>query len=220
MLTKRNLGIAIAVAFAMWLHGTSAAHAALNGDPNALLSSSSTFDAGATTVDYAVYAPGSFALSFPGEDSPNGGVAAGEFTYAYQIAELPNYGGITQFSVGLADAAPNGDLVDDDELVNEGDESYVLGSGTAPSTQFISASSVRADFASLIGTSAVLYFTSPYGPEIDNATTDWSAFFGLGAVASPDANYVSSHMPEPSSMALAVLAGVVLASWRRRFALK
>jgi hypothetical protein len=177
------------------------------------------FDYG--SLAYAVFAPNTFGTLFSGSDTENGGVAAGEYVYAYQLKNLNTMGPVSQFSVGLADLAggnppKHGDGIDDLEDVIDGDESYVAGSGVSPSGSFATFNnSVRFDFTPALGnaTTAVMFFTSQYGPEWDNSTTNIT-LGGSVAVPSPDANSVGTT-PEPSAFVLAVLAAVVLGAWRR-----
>jgi hypothetical protein len=159
------------------------------------------------------------------------------FVYAFQVRDNGSTTqGITQFSAGLADVgAPIlnptigwGDGVNENELVVTGDSSSVAGTGAAPSSLSITsgtngASSARFNWASpnqLKGTmgnpnsgwSAILFYTSPYGPRWDNAASTGGGGFGLSApIPGPEIG-----IPEPASFALATFAICALAMWRRQ----
>ena len=167
----------------------------------------------AVWVEFCVYEPGQFQLSFPGED-PSGG---SQWVYAYQvfnnisphpaesIGQNPDY--VSRLSVGLdADEAAQGCY-------------YVPGTGIVPDgTDVIDATSTQAGWDFTQGQmayatgpdpppaiSAVLFFTSPCGPELDRTTAS-GAYPGLGWVASP-------LIPEPGTLAI-LLAGLGL--WMRK----
>src|SRR5262245_23313755 len=78
--------------------------AALSGIVPLLDSNAGNFHYG--DVEYAGFSPVNFASAF-GADTPNGGVAAGETVYAYQVIDNGSRTqGITQFSAGLSDLGP------------------------------------------------------------------------------------------------------------------
>jgi hypothetical protein len=147
-------------------------------------------------IDYAVYLPNQFDLSFPGLTDPS---AASNYVYAYQIfSSSVSTDAITGFSVGL-----------------DGDESPVfngiLGSGVLSSTHYFSGSPATSSvwFFQMpnritTGTnSSILYFTSPNGPETDLASVKAAAgpYTWTGTLPSP--------VPEPSTLlGLAVFAGL------------
>jgi hypothetical protein len=187
-------------------------------------------------IEYAVFRDFGFAAAFPGEDNPNGRVtaslntAANEFIYAFQVYNILSTD-ITQFSAGLADIGGlplplhHGDGLDDAELVNSGDQDYIAGTGQAPNLSSVSSSalhgassgsSVRFNFAGAMPDrlnsgewSAVLFYTSPYGPRWDNGTTTTGS--GQSRIPGPEVG-----VPEPSSLVLASLVLLGFAAWRRR----
>ncbi len=157
-------------------------------------------------VDYAVFAPGTFELSFPGED-PSAGT---EFVYAYQIFNTgpPQNDSLRQLTVGL-----------------DGDESLstiaAIGSGIVPTSvrfqgaapSFTSAAFSFADNKIPPGdpdpSSNILIFTSRNGPEFDAATILANFSAGSGELPSP--------VPEPGAIVLLVV-GVAATLLRRRMA--
>jgi hypothetical protein len=209
-----------------------AAAALLFGNPNAMLSGtvplldSNSGNLHYGDVEYAVFNSAGWLTAFPGEDTPNGGVAAGETIYAFQVYDNgAKANGITQFSAGLGDAGPPGygDGLDDNELVNAGDQDFVALGGQVPSFTQVAASllwgavnggSVKFNF---VGAgprlqnewSSVLYYTSPYGPTWDNASTTTGA--GESRIPGPEVG-----VPEPASFAMAFGFVVGIAAWRRR----
>jgi hypothetical protein len=155
--------------------------------------------------------------------------------YAFQFINAGTRGDITSVSMGLADlgglAFPNfwGDGTDDNELVNPGDQDFIQGTGQSPSfSQVIGSilhapngSSARFQFndgtaASHLGTgesSAILYYTSPYGPLFDNGSTTTGQ--GQSRIPAPEVGVPGGGIPEPSTllMSLSVLG---LTALRRR----
>jgi hypothetical protein len=188
-------------------------------------------------IEYAVFTAANFLTVFPGQDTPNLGVAAGETVYAYQVINNGARGDVTQFSAGLGDrgglALPFhfGDGLDDNELVNPGDQDFVAGTGQAPSLAQVilsalhltSGDSVRFSFTGATAesqlntgeSSAILFYTSPFGPRFDNATT--STGQGQSRVPAPEVGVPpGGGIPEPSALALAGLGLAALVGCCRR----
>jgi hypothetical protein len=177
-------------------------------------------------IEHAVFTAANFALAFPGEDNPNGRVAAGEFVYAFQVYNNGARSDIVQFSAGLADVGPplfplhHGDGVDDAESVNTGDQDFIAGTGQVPNSSSVSSSalygaasgsSVRWNFAGAMPArlnsgewSAVLFYTSPWAPRWDNGSTTTGA--GQSRIPGPEEGRLQPFIPEPSSLGLALLA--------------
>lgn len=217
--------LAIACAFLASVNLVAPAKAALLfGHPQAMLSGTvalSDSNAGNLyygDIEYAVFKAPNFQVAFPGADTPNGGVAAGEVVYAYQVIDNgAKTQGITQFSAGISDLGPPdnplhyGDGFDDDELVITGDSSYVPGTGGAPNQVAPIGSAVPWKFlggsAIKNSVSAVLFYTSPYGPGWDNGSTTSGA--GQSRIPAPE-------VPEPCSLAMASFVLFGFAAWRRR----
>jgi len=169
----------------------------------------------AVNIEFCVYQPGQFALSYPGQD-PSGGA---HWVYAYQVfnnidphpAESlpydPDY--VSRISIGLdADENAQGCYA----MAGTGimpDAPDVLAPTSTQAgwdfTQMQMAWSPGPDPAPAI--SAVLYFTSPYGPELDSTTVSgWQP--GAGQLPSP-------LLPEPTTAAV-ILVGMIGLSMRTR----
>lgn len=139
------------------------------------------------TLDFAVYAPGQFGLTFPGQD-PSAGT---EYVYAYQITNLDSP--IDRMTVGL----------DGDEPAST--PGWISDGLYDPATTALNGSpavtSVGWDFSpALPGStqSAILFFTNPAGPEWDFDTI-------ASSNSSHDTHNVPSPAPEPASLALIAL---------------
>lgn len=156
-------------------------------------------------VDHAVYAPGQFNLTFPGQDPSNGD----DYVYAYQILNLPDSptAAVTSMTVGL----------DGDEVFDVGSPlghvGWLGGTGDiSPDTAEPIGSgptSFRWDFPATFvidKTSDILLFTSPLPPEWDLATV--SGTFAAG-------NTLPSPIPEPMTTSLLVIGGFLLMRRRR-----
>ena len=155
-------------------------------------------------VDYAVFAPGTFELSFPGMD-PSGGT---DFVYAYQIfntGPLAN-DSLRQLSVGF----------DGDESVRNVTS---VGSGVSPSSAAFQGTSPS--FTSVAWSfsgntippgdpdpqSNILIYTSLNGPQLDGSTVLANFSAGSGELPSP--------VPEPGAIVLLVVGAAVLLLRRR-----
>ncbi len=154
-------------------------------------------------VDYCVYAPGQFALSFPGWIDPNNSAYSTHYVYAYQIFNVstaPYYGSVTRFSIGVGtyDQPDNNSFIDDPSYVN-------------PSAMQLGVNTVGWDFNSPELTYGnvgdILYFSSPFGPATDTATVQGT--YGL-----TDTDWLPSPAPEPATIAL-LAAGMALLARRR-----
>jgi len=163
-------------------------------------------------VEYCVYAPGQFELSFGFDPAERG-----DYVYAYQIfndlsshpydpPEDRDY--VSGFSVGLTNIP---DPLDEPD--NEIPITYIDGPGQAPLLSYFAPGTATWKFIPTMihGLfSDILYYTSPYGPGEDNATvTGYEA----------DTQQLPSPIPEPVT---AMLLGAGLAAmvvFRRRKAL-
>ena len=158
-------------------------------------------------VEYAVYSPGDFDTSFPGGD-PSGG---SDYVYAYQMFNTgPNE--LDQLTVGLdaGDDATFIGVIDDtvgDVGVNP-NPSGVTFQGTVPN--FTSAKWTYNPDPGVPngGKSRILFFTSPNSPELDSATVL------AGSIA--DTQQLPSPVPEPTTLALAMLGLIGCAMRYRR----
>jgi hypothetical protein len=162
-------------------------------------------------IEYAVFNSTNFPIAFPGEV-----VAAGEVVYAFQVYNAGARGDITTFTAGLADLAPLGDGLDDNEFVNLGDQDFIAGTGQNPSSSNVTASaiygaangsSVRFNFGTAAADrlnagewSSVLFYTSPHGPRWDNGST--SSGQGQSRIPGPEFGIDDNGIPEPASLAL------------------
>ena len=161
-------------------------------------------------VEYNVYAPGpDFETSFGAGKDPSNGA---QYVYAYQILNNVNPNPdpvkdyVTSFSVGLSDG--------DEQPASIG--SVAVTGGTNPTLKYFSPepplvpSTATWKFIPSMkypAFSNILIYTSPYGPELDNATVGGYSF---------DTHSVPSPTPEPATLAL-VAAGLGAArSFRRR----
>lgn len=163
----------------------------------------------AVRTEYCVYLPGQFDLSFPGED-PSGGA---RYIYAYQLFNDldphpaagtgydPDY--VYRFTVGL----------NTDEAA--ADNTYLSGTGAVPDDlDTLTATSTQVGWNFTLNqmyypsVSAVLLFSSPYGPEMYNATVrGWQLATGYE---------LPSPVPEPATLSLLAIGAGWLAMRRRR----
>ena len=161
-------------------------------------------------VDYAVYAPGQFQLSFPGLSFPGYDPSGGSdyYVYAYQIFHTgpASDDSLSQFTVGL----------DGDEIL--GGSSYVAGTGIAPNSLSLTDTSSVWNYpgnpippGEPDPSSAVLIFTSANFPELDTSTLS-------GPVATVDTQLLpspSSVVPEPGTVTMIFVASVTLLGYFR-----
>lgn len=173
-------------------------------------------------VEYAVFTAANWITAFGAEDTPNLGVAAGETVYAYQVINAGTRGNISQFTAGLGDFAPHGDLTFDDELVGPGDQDFIAGAFQAPNISQVTPTAVRWIFddgtpASNLNageSSAILFYTSQYGPLWDNGSTTTGQ--GASRIPAPEVGVPGGGIPEPSTLLLASLCGVGFTAIGRR----
>lgn len=159
------------------------------------------------SVDYGVYAPGTFATTFgPGSD-PSGGTA---FVYAYQVTNAgPNEADF--FSVGIA----SGDSTGAANIENL-PAAFFPGGVPSDDPSFTPAAqpftSATWDYGSphLLATqsSSILLFTSPLPPGLDLASVQGGALIATNELPSPT--------PEPGTATLLLAAGSTLLSRRRK----
>jgi hypothetical protein len=176
------------------------------------------------TVDYAVYAPGTFDLSFPGGDPSNNTA----YVYAYEFfdsAKPTSTESILQFSVGLHGGG---------SVANQGYLTPPIGPVGQPSepTGVINSTAAVWSYDGLNGStivqpgqnSEILLFTSAFAPRWDS--TAMLASHSLGAqtpgkgIVPAQGNGVPSPTPEPASMFLLAMAASLfglLGIVRRRF---
>jgi len=207
----------LAAATAM-LWGTKAFSAILATDANAISGFHGTQDFSATfaptltmkgEVDYAVYAPGQFKLTFGAGSDPS---SDKRFVYAYQ---MHNTGGTADrdlgfLSVGFNQATPGGSNPTDLGIILVGDH------GDDPSSStFIPASgppfnSATWNFSTAIPDahySEILLFTSPYPPEFYDSSVQGGGLSKQSRLPSP--------VPEPGT-ALAACGMTMALLLRRR----
>ncbi len=135
-------------------------------------------------VDFAVFAPGTFGVAFPGLD-PSAGA---HYVYAYQIQNLDT--DISKMTVG----------VDGDETLGTVGFISSLGLTDPTTSSYVGSGPTSAawDFTvpnplTIGNSSAVLFFTSAEAPELDLSTV---------AAAWSNTHDLPSPVPEPASLAL------------------
>jgi hypothetical protein len=150
-----------------------------------------TASIGSFTVDvqYAVYAPGQFNLSFSGED-PSGDA---QYVYAYQLFNSDtSAASIREFTVGLdGDESPANIGAVASSLGNATNSAYFAGS--LPTSAVWSYVDNKLSPGS---NSKILIFTSPYGPEWDSATLLGTK----GSVGQAPGDGLPSPVPEPAAV--------------------
>jgi hypothetical protein len=161
------------------------------------------------TLDYAVYSPGSsFNDTFGAGADPSNGT---RYVYAYQIISTSSTDPIKLMTVGLAAGASPADpgyvASSSGTSPNGGSNpSSLIGSGTPPvynssSWKFLVTKIEPGQ------SSKVLYFTSPYGPEMDSVSLQ-------GAAISAWTGSVPSPVPEPASIFYLLACGGVFLVYR------
>jgi hypothetical protein len=208
---KWLFGLIVVFAFAITLFSSVTAFAELLGpggnDPNALASWQGVrhFSKGGLKVDieFAVYEPGEFNLSFQGNDPSNGNL----FVYAYQLLNLAtSTDSIQKLSVGQ-------DL-NDPSLSNLGEfNDPTLPIGVASSSSYIGSppASVVWTYTQNVnvlpgGKSKILLYTSPNGPELN-----LSNLKGLATSPGSVPDMLPSPVPEPITwLSLAIAGGFFL----------
>lgn len=243
---RTALAAAIFLACAFWVANRTA-YGALATDPNAMAGFRGTeyFEGVlqqsgfvlwfAADVDFAVYAPGNFNLSFPGSD-PSGGT---QYVYAYQMhhvgnstAPPPSVAGLTGtklmqklnlLSIGLDQTVQptvaNNTWIDNDSLIVEDPVPALIGPGGMPpytSVQWTYTSGIQGMPTVPGGQfSEILLFTSPLPPEFYNAsvkggsvTRQRGPIDGTRGLPSP--------VPEPSTGLILLTATTVVMLSRRR----
>lgn len=158
-----------------------------------------------TSVDFSVYEPGQFELSYPAASIP-----AGHYVYAYQVDDIiagaygSSYAYVTRFSVGLTGEDSEVGII---ASISTSGDVTPSNSSFAPATP--PHDTAGWDFNPRVNageTSEVLYFTSPYEPEWDNSTV--SGYLS-------DTQTVPSPTPEPATIGL-LAAGAVMITRRKR----
>jgi hypothetical protein len=155
-------------------------------------------------VDFAVYEP----LAYPGSVPLSG---ADDYVYAYQIFNsAASTVGIGWFSVGLESGVTARNPGEDTSAGAPGQSG-----GQSPWMARVGSTSVSWLFDPEVpvgGRSTTLLFTSPYGP------TWKSGALANGGLPTPGSGSLPSPMPEPASMALLGMGGLMMlvARVRRR----
>ena len=173
---------------------------ALNGNPSAFSSGSTTFDNGGTLkgfVDWAVFNPGSFPAAYSGYTP-----TSGELAYAYQIF-VTGSAPVSSFELVLTDPADN-------------IGSFSQLGGVAPSSQVLNPlTSAKWTFSGIpMGSSSYgLAFSSPRIPQNLFATV---VDTGQTTFVIPLPSPGSQGIPEPATLGLAAMGCVMLGIRRRR----
>ena len=152
-------------------------------------------------MDYAVYAPGAYALSANAGVDPSLGT---KYVYAYQIF---NTGTVTPVSVSTIGQSPSSAgtsaALAENDLIN-----LLSAGGAAASSTPILSASVKYNFEApelAVGAfSKVLLYTSPFAPKFANGTVSDGGF--------TDQHPVPSPTPEPATAMTLGLMSLVLGS--------
>jgi hypothetical protein len=168
-------------------------------------------------VEYAVYAPGQFGLSFSSWIDPNDPDYNTHYVYAYQVFNdvdphpSPSPLPVTRFSVGI----------------NENDEavehlSYLIDDPNhkLPTSTLLTASTARWNFVDpnyipYDYVSVILFFSSPFSPERDNSTVYYNSS-NYKTILETDPNPLPSPTPEPVTVGLLGAGLFVLVNRRAR----
>lgn len=152
------------------------------------------------SVEYAVFAPGTFNAAF-GSGDPSGGL---QYVYAYQLlVDATSPVPTSKFTVGLdpgASASGIGELNDSGATgIGVAASSYNITTGpTDNSAVWNYNPRIAAN-----GKSKLLLFASPYEPKWLTCTVKGSAYAETGY-------YVPSPMPEPGTLLSLIVAGIAL----------
>jgi hypothetical protein len=162
------------------------------------------------TIDYAVYAPGSFDLSFPNAD-PSGNT---DYVYAYQFVDSSaSTEPVVSLSVGFGGDA---------HVATEGQVADPLTGGQASETPKLTGSPpTSATWSYLSATvspghdSDILFYTSPYGPQWGHgsllATNALSVNSAPNGVTLGPGNALPTPTPEPAAVVLLATAAALFA---------
>ena len=152
-------------------------------------------------VDFAVFAPGDFELSYPAEDPSSGS----EYVYAYQIFNQgPN-------SIGLLSVGMSGGIGEATFLAEFGagqsPRDMHFAEPTEPYTSALFDFLIPSPAAPVAagGNSTILLMTSVHSPHFDNSTVlDMFSLAGSGPLPSP------ASIPEPGTIYLLAIGAVLL----------
>jgi hypothetical protein len=173
------------------------------------------------SIDYAVYAPGKFDLSFPGKDPSNGL----QYVYRYQLHDAADSGDyLKKLSVGLVDISSAAGWfctsVDPGPIYPAGGLAPpTIGIVGAPPTSVNWAYKASTGLLTAGGDSTMLVFTSPFAPTLQSATITSSSTVGWwiddkGNQYNWWQGRLPSSVPEPASLFLLLAAGAVFSGYR------
>lgn len=139
----------------------------------------------------------------------NAGVYNGKYIYTYRITNISTGVGLSFFSVGITSGA---NVIDPSYDPGDISPSYWAASGDNPPT---AVQSVDASFGTPVNnsqSSTLLWFVSDYGP-----TTSEGFLFGtLARVPQYNTAEVLSPVPEPATISLVAIGGILAARVRRK----